>query len=336
MIAATPTVLPVAPSAAPKAALAHPADLFAAIFAARTVPPASGNDRDTDDHAEPDEGGACPQPLDAILALIAQAMGAAPPAAPAPAESASTVPARAATPAEPIADAAVTPEAKAAPAKAKAVKQAAGESAPPKSDAAVDGDIASLLRRIQGWAETADRAPRAADGKVDAAGSAAPPPSFTAPSSAAPSPPGTAPIDGSAQIIERHLDTARDGEWLDRLARDIAASATQSNRMKFQLNPEHLGSLHIELSHGADGVSIRIAPDSDAGRAMLAGAEPRLAAEARAQGLRVADARIDLNYQGGGQNAPQQRAAPVVRTTMISNQPLAVVERSAAPAERFA
>jgi hypothetical protein len=107
------------------------------------------------------------------------------------------------------------------------------------------------------------------------------------------------PVSAEAVVFRQHLDLARDGAWLDSLARDIAKSADGDSRLSFRLNPAHLGSLHVELTNGADGTAIRLITDTDAARAILADSRHHLMAEARAQGLRVADARIDVAGSGG-------------------------------------
>lgn len=109
--------------------------------------------------------------------------------------------------------------------------------------------------------------------------------------------------------VKQHLDLARDSEWLDALARDISRMAARDGQLNFQLNPEHLGSLKVELANNANGTSIRLTADTEAARAILVDAQPKLLAEARAQGLRVSDAQVDLGGQG---NARQQEQAPVV------------------------
>jgi len=104
------------------------------------------------------------------------------------------------------------------------------------------------------------------------------------------------------QTIDRHLDLARDTQWLDRLARDISRAADHQGHLKFQLNPEHLGALTVEIVNSAAGTAIRMSTDTDQARQIIADAQPRLIAEVRAQGLRVAESHVDLNNQqsGGG------------------------------------
>lgn len=127
------------------------------------------------------------------------------------------------------------------------------------------------------------------------------------------------------QSVTRHLDLARDTQWLDQLARDISQSATRQNHMKFQLNPEHLGALTVEIASSAAGAAIKLSAETDQARAIIADAQPRLLAEIRAQGVRVAESHVDLNQQGGGGSAfaqGQQRQSsedskPFVRTQAV-------------------
>ncbi|WP_340313811.1 flagellar hook-length control protein FliK [Rhizorhabdus argentea] len=125
-------------------------------------------------------------------------------------------------------------------------------------------------------------------------------------------PSAAAPTDGvpvttqAEQSVARHLDLARDNQWLDRLARDISQAASQQGHLKFQLNPEHLGALTVEIANSASGTAIRMTADTDQARTIIADAQPRLLAEVRAQGLRVSESHVDLNQQGGGSSASAQ------------------------------
>jgi flagellar hook-length control protein FliK len=122
------------------------------------------------------------------------------------------------------------------------------------------------------------------------------------------------------QSMTRHLDLARDNQWLDRLAHDITQAATANGHLKFQLNPEHLGSLQVEIANSAAGTSVRMTADNDAARTILVDAQPRLIAEVRAQGLRIAESHVDLGSQtgsggaAGGQRQSSEDHKPFVRT----------------------
>ena len=133
----------------------------------------------------------------------------------------------------------------------------------------------------------------------------------------------------ASQSVDRQLDLSRETQWLDKLAQDINQAATMQSNLKFQLNPEHLGSLHIEISNGADGASIRMTTDNDQARAIIADAQPRLIAEVRAQGLRVADTNVDLNQQqqsggGNGQTMGGQMQGEQQRRSSEDHKPFSI------------
>lgn len=101
-------------------------------------------------------------------------------------------------------------------------------------------------------------------------------------------------------VMGHHLDLARDSAWLDQLARDIAATAGGDSKLQFKLNPEHLGSLHVEVIRHDDGASVRMTTESEAARSMLSDAQGRLVAEARHHGMRITETNVDLGRNGGG------------------------------------
>jgi flagellar hook-length control protein FliK len=118
---------------------------------------------------------------------------------------------------------------------------------------------------------------------------------------------------------ERQLDLARDTEWLDRLARDIARAGATDGPLRFRLHPQSLGHLHVELQQGDHGTAVRLTVETEAARQLLADAQPRLAAEARAQGVRIAETHVDL--ASSGRDAPgdrrrqdETRQTPLIRT----------------------
>ena len=147
--------------------------------------------------------------------------------------------------------------------------------------------------------------------------------------------PASATPSNSETLVKHHLDLARDSEWLDTLARDIARAAQHDSHLRFQLNPEHLGSLKVELINSAQGTSVKLTADTEAARAILTDAQPRLVAEARAQGLRISEATVDL----GGQGSQQRQNAEQVVMIRTPVSPLAAEVEQDKPAvsgERYA
>jgi flagellar hook-length control protein FliK len=110
--------------------------------------------------------------------------------------------------------------------------------------------------------------------------------------------------------IEHQLDLAHEGEWLDRLARDIASTAGgEGNPLRFRLNPETLGTLRVEITHDRNGAAVRLTADTEAARTIIADAQPRLVAEARAQGVRISETHVDLGSQTASGDPRRQNSA---------------------------
>jgi len=138
------------------------------------------------------------------------------------------------------------------------------------------------------------------------------------------------------QAIQTRLDIANESEWMDRVARDIAQFAGKDGVLKFQLNPENLGSLHIEILHAADGVSLRFGTETEGARNVLADAQHRLANEARAQGVRIAETHIDFgnHNNGSGQKTPQTQPQIITQGQAQGAEP--AEKARSKPLERFA
>jgi flagellar hook-length control protein FliK len=142
--------------------------------------------------------------------------------------------------------------------------------------------------------------------------------------------PATTGANAPDQTVERALDLARDGQWLDRLARDIVRAGANEGPLRFRLHPASLGHLQVELAQGDHGTSIRLTVETEQARTILTDAQPRLIAEARAQGVRVAGAEVDLAGSGRDQASsdPRRQAdgshIPFVRTARAAARPEAL------------
>jgi flagellar hook-length control protein FliK len=118
---------------------------------------------------------------------------------------------------------------------------------------------------------------------------------------------------------EKQLDISRDTAWLDRLARDIASAGANDAPLRFRLHPQTLGHLQVELQQGDHGTSVRLTVETEAARNILTDAQPRLAAEARAQGVRIAETHVDLGGSGREATGDRRRQDdtrqnPLIRT----------------------
>lgn len=135
-------------------------------------------------------------------------------------------------------------------------------------------------------------------------------------------------------MVEQQLDLAHESEWLDRLAKDIARAGAADGPLRFRLHPESLGSLQVELTQQAAGTSIRMTADSETARAIIADAQPRLVAEARAQGVRIAETHVDLGGGGQAQAGGQQGQGQARQDALLRTFGGDRAEASASPAAK--
>lgn len=124
-----------------------------------------------------------------------------------------------------------------------------------------------------------------------------------------PQPPAAAPstrLEAPAAPVPRDLPVDSDGEWLSTIARDIARAADPNAPLAFRLRPDALGEVRIEMTRSDDSTSIRIVTESEAARAALADGQQRLIAEARSNGVRIAETSV-LFADGGTAQHHQDR-----------------------------
>ena len=118
-----------------------------------------------------------------------------------------------------------------------------------------------------------------------------------------------------ALIAERVLDLDSDGAWIDQLARDIAATKSDSGDISFRLMPRHLGRLDVAMQMGDEGMSLKMDTHHEATAVIVTAAQGRLVEDLRQQGVRVAGAEVtctpgETGRQSQGQNyLGQGRAA---------------------------
>ncbi len=110
----------------------------------------------------------------------------------------------------------------------------------------------------------------------------------------------------AAGAADRQLDLAKQGAWLDGLSHDIAAAGAGSGPLRFEVAPQHLGAVQVEMTRDGNGATVTLTASSEAGRVALADARPQLIAEARSNGIHIASAQIDVgNGQAGSSDSRQ-------------------------------
>jgi flagellar hook-length control protein FliK len=125
----------------------------------------------------------------------------------------------------------------------------------------------------------------------------------------------------AAGAADRQLDLAKQGAWLDGLARDIASAGDSSGTLKFQVAPQNLGTVSVEVRRGDDGSAVTITASDETARAILSDAKPQLIAEVRAQGLNIANAQVDLGSSTSGSGGGQQPDSQQQQRGGSSHQP---------------
>ncbi|MDB5738364.1 MAG: flagellar hook-length control protein [Sphingomonas bacterium] len=196
---------------------------------------------------------------------------------------------------------------------------------------AVQGSTSAILLARAGGKPVADRAKSAKpvdadrDDAVSATSDAIPTTPIAAPASPAlAASPTTAPIPDAGQSLatggaDRQLDLAKDSAWLDGLSRDIASTGDAKGTLRFGLSPQRLGDIQVEMKRGDDGAAITLTTGNAATQAILIDAKPQLLADARAHGLHISDARVDLG--GGATNSDSgQRSQARADTSAATTQ----------------
>jgi flagellar hook-length control protein FliK len=147
-------------------------------------------------------------------------------------------------------------------------------------------------------------------------------------------------FDASEFAIERQLDMSAEGEWLDGLARDIARTAGEGGTLRFRLNPENLGTLRVEITPQANGSAVRLTADTDAARTIIADAQTRLVAEAKANGVRISETHVDLGGQNPSGDPRRQNAAfeeaPIRTARFLPDQEESDGKPTPSKSERYA
>lgn len=147
------------------------------------------------------------------------------------------------------------------------------------------------------------------------------PPTVSAPTMPIPLP--IAPtVDVAATIGATITDMSVGGQWIDRLARDIAGLVANGPKGSFQVDAGTLGQVEIAISRSSEGAVVSLRVASDAAEAALRQDGDRLRQDAALSAVRIADLRIerapladaprsDATARDGGQHQGQsdQQAA---------------------------
>lgn len=131
------------------------------------------------------------------------------------------------------------------------------------------------------------------------------------------------------------LDMSKESAWLDRLARDIAATASDTGKLSFRMVPPHLGKLDISIETRSEGVAVQMSAETREARSLISAAQPKLTEALGAQGIRVAEASVT---SGRGEEMPRHRHLTPIQLieTALDHEADAETQRPARAAGRFA
>ncbi|MBO9576802.1 MAG: flagellar hook-length control protein FliK [Sphingobium sp.] len=92
-----------------------------------------------------------------------------------------------------------------------------------------------------------------------------------------------APAASTGDLLSSHaIDMSISGQWIDRMAREIATVADGSGNARFQLSPPNLGRIQIDLLQADDRTNVRILAETDEAARRLREGQGALEAHARA------------------------------------------------------
>lgn len=94
------------------------------------------------------------------------------------------------------------------------------------------------------------------------------------------------------------IDMGVSGQWIDRVAGEIAGLAEGTGHSRFTLSPPHLGRLQVDLWQGDGTTNVRMVAETDEAALRLTEARPALQADARLAALGLGS--ITVEKAGGG------------------------------------
>ncbi|HKX22093.1 MAG TPA: flagellar hook-length control protein FliK [Rhizorhapis sp.] len=109
--------------------------------------------------------------------------------------------------------------------------------------------------------------------------------------------------DTAAILGEQVIDMGVEGQWIDRMAREIADVAAGTGRASFTLNPENLGKLQVEILQKDEGANVRLLAETDAAASALHQGRQQLQQDARLQAVRIVDVQVERQTMERGSDS---------------------------------
>jgi hypothetical protein len=113
-------------------------------------------------------------------------------------------------------------------------------------------------------------------------------------------------------LNDQVIDMGVSGQWIDRMAREIASLADGTGHSRFQLNPPNLGRIQVDLWQGETGTNLRMVAETDEAARRLREGQGALEANARVASLSLSSVTVEkasapFEAKDQNQNSPNQR-----------------------------
>lgn len=104
---------------------------------------------------------------------------------------------------------------------------------------------------------------------------------------------------------DKVIDMGVSGQWIDRMAREIAELADGTGHSRFQLNPPNLGRIQVDLWQGDDATNLRITTETDEAARRLREGQGALEANARMASLSLGTVSVEKSSESFDQRRDQ-------------------------------
>ncbi len=102
----------------------------------------------------------------------------------------------------------------------------------------------------------------------------------------------TGPSTGD-MLGDQVIDMGVSGQWIDRMAKEIAGLAEGNGHSRFTLNPPHLGRLQIDVWQGEGSTDVRLLTETDEATRRLTEGRPALQTDARMAALNLGQITVE-------------------------------------------
>ncbi|RVT43334.1 flagellar hook-length control protein FliK [Sphingobium algorifonticola] len=104
----------------------------------------------------------------------------------------------------------------------------------------------------------------------------------------------TSPVaDIGGMLGQQVIDMGSGGQWIDGLAREIAALGKGDGQGSFRLSPEHLGPMRVDIRAGDQGANVTLTVETKVAEAMLVQDRHLLKADAQLSALRIGEVTVE-------------------------------------------